>query len=74
MIESNKPQSVRFEKGRTILLTHLEFEDHQQVLAQYEEKHPEDDGELWVGNGKTVFMAAFNALRAMLNHDMEDVK
>lgn len=66
-------QSVPFERGRRIILTHYEFEDHQQVDAQWAEKTVEDGGELWQGTAATLREACHKAIDAMLgNRDRGD--
>ena len=62
------PQAVPFERGRTIVLTHYEFADHQEVTAQWREKTGEDGGELWQGQSDTLHGACRNASDAMFDH------
>lgn len=61
----NPPRAIPFERGRKILITHNEFEDHHEAVIQYLEKHPEDDGELWVGIGITLEIACIDAVLKM---------
>ena len=61
----NEPQSIPFERGRSIVLTHYEFSDHQEVTAQWLDKHPEDGGDLWQGKSETLHGACRDAIDAM---------
>ena len=61
------PRTVPFNRGRQIVLTHYEYEDHEEVTAQWSEKHPEDSGELWLGVGATLRDACLNAVNEMLS-------
>lgn len=56
-----------FERGRSIILTHYEFNDHQEVTAQWREKTSEDNGQLWHGEASTLKEACHNAINAMFN-------
>ena len=64
----DSPQAVPFDRGRTIVLTHYEFADHQEVTAQWLEKHREDDGQLWHGKAATLRESCVNAINAMFEH------
>lgn len=64
---ATEPRSIPFVRGRSIVLTHYGFEDHQEVTAQWIDKHPEDAGELWQGKAKTLRDACRNAIDAMFN-------
>jgi hypothetical protein len=61
------PRTVPFERGRTIILTHYEFADHEEVTAQWQEKTGEDGGELWQGRAATLHGACRNAIDAMFD-------
>ena len=65
-MSENQPTTISFERGRSIMLTHNEFADHQEVLAQWSEKHPDDEGELWQGTADTLHGACIAAINAML--------
>jgi hypothetical protein len=67
IVVATEPRIVPFVRGRSIVLTHYEFEGHQEVTAQWREKHPEDGGELWQGKAKTLRDACRNAIDAMFD-------
>jgi len=65
MSGESEPGVVPFERGRKIILTHYEFDDHQEVTAQWYEKTKEDGGDLWQGRGVTLREACKDAIDAM---------
>ena len=64
----DRPGVVPFDRGRTIILKHHEFADHQEVTAQWLEKHYEDNGDVWQGSGQTLREACINAIDSMFEN------